>query len=75
MKRQNQVEGLVKLYREFSRQKYNKYKHKFPKMKESEIISKVQKEWDSLDEQAKLNLQKFYQQKNYLTSDPADSSP
>ena len=67
MIKKQEVEGLVRLYREFSRHKYNKYKHKFPKMKESEIIAKVQKEWDSLDEDAKLNLQKFYQQKNYLT--------
>lgn len=44
-------------------------------MKESEIIAKVQKEWDSLDEEGKLNLQKFYQQKNYLTGDPAKSTP
>lgn len=44
-------------------------------MKESEIISKVQKEWDTLDQDAKLNLQKFYQQKNYLTPDPPQSTP
>ena len=44
-------------------------------MKESEIIAKVQKEWDSLDEEAKLNLQKFYQQKNYLVPESAEPSP
>lgn len=43
-------------------------------MKESEIIAKVQKEWDSLDEASKLNLQKLYQQKNYLPNDVGEST-
>lgn len=51
---------MSKVYREFSRQKYNKYKHQFPKMRESEIVSKIIKEWDSLDLVAKNNLKKIY---------------
>jgi len=44
---------MGKVYREFSRQKYNKYKHQFPKMRESEIVSKIIKEWDILDNDGK----------------------
>lgn len=65
-KKEPEFEGLVKLYREFSRQNYNRYQLKYPRMKESEIISRVQKEWDILDEHSKLELQKLYQEKNYL---------
>jgi hypothetical protein len=39
---------LAKLYREFSRQKYNKYRHQFPRMRESELVSKIIKEWEAL---------------------------
>ena len=30
-----------KVYMEFSRQKYNKYKAQFPKLRESEIVAKI----------------------------------
>jgi hypothetical protein len=68
----NELMGNV--YREFSRQKYNKYKAQFPKLRESEIVSKIIKEWDSLDSAAKESLQKIYEKKNYLTSEDISSS-
>ena len=58
---------MGKVYREFSRQKYNKYKAQFPRLRESEIVSKIIKEWDSLDIAAKDNLKTIYEKKNYLT--------
>lgn len=67
-------EAMGKVYREFSRQKYNKYKAQFPKLRESEIVSKIIKEWDSLDIKAKENLQKIYEEKNYLTNEDISSS-
>lgn len=65
---------MGKVYREFSRQKYNKYKAQFPKLRESEIVSKIIKEWDSLDILAKQNLQTIYLKKNYLTNEDISSS-
>lgn len=67
-------EVMGKVYREFSRQKYNKYKAQFPKLRESEIVSKIIKEWDSLDNVAKNNLQVIYEKKNYLTNEDISSS-
>ena len=67
-------EVMGKVYREFSRQKYNKYKAQFPKLRESEIVSKIIKEWDSLDNLAKNNLQVIYEKKNYLTNEDISSS-
>ena len=49
MSKKLQAEHMGKLYREFSRQKYSKYKHQFPKMRESEIVSKIIHEWDAMD--------------------------
>mgnify|MGYP000262378080 CR=1 FL=1 len=65
---------MGKVYREFSRQKYNKYKAQFPRLRESEIVSKIIKEWDSLDNVAKNNLQTIYEKKNYLTNEDISSS-
>lgn len=65
---------MGKVYREFSRQKYNKYKHQFPKMRESEIVSKIIKEWDALNNTAKDNLQKIYEKNKCLTLEDISSS-
>ena len=65
---------MGKVYREFSRQKYNKYKAQFPRLRESEIVSKIIKEWDSLDTVAKENLKGIYEKKNYLTNEDISSS-
>ncbi len=54
--RELKKEELGKLYKEFSRQKYQKYKHQFPRMRESELVSKIIKEWESLSNQEKLRL-------------------
>jgi hypothetical protein len=35
MKRELKKEELGKVYKEFSRQKYNKYKHQYPRMREN----------------------------------------
>lgn len=64
--------GLV--YREFSRQKYNKYKHQFPKMRESEIVNKIIREWDTLDFNAKRRLKKVYCQNRSLPNEDASES-
>jgi hypothetical protein len=53
MGRQIQKDQMGKLYREFSRQRYNKYKHQFPRMRESEVVAKIIKEWENLDVEAK----------------------
>lgn len=74
MPRATKSEAMGKVYREFSRQKYTKYKAQFPKLRESEIVSKIIKEWDNLDVKAKDNLQKIYEEKNYLTNEDISSS-
>ena len=74
MPKATKSEAMGKVYREFSRQKYTKYKAQFPKLRESEIVSKIIKEWDSLDGKAKDNLQKIYEEKNYLTNEDISSS-
>ena len=60
MMKEGKKEVMGKVYREFSRQKYNKYKAQFPKLRESEIVSKIIREWDTLDNTAKDSLQKIY---------------
>ena len=45
MDKEVKSEVIGKIYREFSRQKYNKYKAQFPNLRESEIVSKIIKEW------------------------------
>lgn len=72
MVKTNKQDMMGKVYREFSRQKYNKYKHQYPKMRESEIVSKIIREWDCLDHLAKENLQKQYEHHNALS--PANES-
>jgi hypothetical protein len=67
-------ELMGKVYREFSRQKYNNYKHKYPKMRESEIVSKIIKEWDALTGVAKTHLQKVYEKNKCLTLEDISSS-
>jgi hypothetical protein len=67
-------EDLAKLYREFSRQKYNKYKHQFPRMRESELISKIIKEWESMDAQEKFELYNSYTNEKNISDDKSESS-
>ena len=74
MGKQSKNELLGKVYREFSRQKYNKYKAQFPKLRESDIVTKIIKEWDALDNKAKENLQKIYEEKKFLTNEDISSS-
>ena len=66
MMREEKKEMMGKVYREFSRQKYNKYKHQYPKMRESEIVAKIIREWETLDVPAKEELQKNYMQNNFM---------
>ena len=65
---------LSKLYREFTRQRYTKYKHQFPRMRESELVSKIIKEWEALNDQEKNKLYKQYQEREGLPDDKSDSS-
>lgn len=74
MGKDEKKEMIAKVYREFSRQKYNKYKRQFPKMKESEIVSKIIKEWDALNGIAKDHLQKIYEKNKCLTLEDISSS-
>jgi hypothetical protein len=64
--------GLV--YREFSRQKYNKYKHQYPKMRESEIVNKIIREWGTLDPASKSRLKKVYCQNRSLPNEDLSES-
>lgn len=38
-----------KIYREFTRVKFNKYKQQFPKIRESQLIAKILREWEAMD--------------------------
>jgi|JI6StandDraft_1071083.scaffolds.fasta_scaffold11089_1 hypothetical protein len=58
--------SLSKVYTEFSRQQFNKYKLKFPKLKESEITKKVWREWEEMDEATKQGLLETYQKKGLI---------
>ena len=64
--KENKIEVSNQLYQEFSRQKYNKYKHQFPKMRESEIVSRIIKEWDSMNKDERQRLNKFYYNNKFL---------
>jgi hypothetical protein len=44
-KPKNGKDRFAKIYREFTRLKFNKYKLQFPRIRESEIIAKIIKEW------------------------------
>ena len=65
---------LAKLYREFSRQKYNKYRHQFPRMRESELVSKIIKEWESFGVQEKEDLYRTYITEKHLSDERSESS-
>lgn len=65
---------MGQVYREFSRQKYQKYKHQFPQLRESELVGRIIKEWDSLDAIAKEQLRAHYESKKYLTPGEISSS-
>lgn len=67
-------DAMAKVYREFSRQKYTKYKLQYPKMRESEIVSKIIKEWESLDSLIKDKFQRAFEQQKYLSCDDISES-
>lgn len=46
----------MKIYREYARIKFKKYKLQFPRLRETEIVNKILSEWEALDEEAKNNL-------------------
>lgn len=74
MVREAKKEEMGMVYREFSRQKYNKYKLQFPKMRQSEIITKIIKEWEALNDEAKLTLKRTFQQNKFLSTDDISNS-
>ena len=49
-----------KIYREFTRIKFKKYKLQFPRLRESDIVTKIIREWEAMDEEGKENLEKQY---------------
>ena len=49
-----------KIYREFTRVKFRKYKLQFPRLRESEIVNKIIREWEAMDEEAKDNLERQF---------------
>lgn len=65
---------LARLYREFSRQKYNKYRHQFPRMRESELVSKIIKEWEALTPKEKEALYETYMSEKHISEDKSESS-
>lgn len=67
---------LSKIYREFTRIKFQKYRLQYPKVRESELISKILKEWEAMDEESKFNMGKEFVErtgKGFL-EDPSSSS-
>lgn len=72
MGKQEKAEVMHQVYREFSRQKYNKYKHQYPKMRESEIVSRIIREWDSLGSEDKEKLQRLYENNKFIKEDPSE---
>jgi hypothetical protein len=77
-KGQRLVGVMNQVYREFSRQKYNKYRHQHPKMRESEIVSKIIKEWDALTKEGRDKLESMYSKNKFISeaeASEADSEP
>lgn len=66
-----------KIYREFTRIKFKKYKLQFPRLRESDIVTKIIREWEAMDEEAKDNLEKQYIERSglgFLEEDESSSS-
>lgn len=57
---------INQIYREFSRQQFNKYRYKYPKMKESDITKKVLAEWEQMDDKKRRELEDYYRTKGML---------
>lgn len=64
---------LAKIYRLFSSKKYMKYKHQFPRMKETEIVNKIIKQWESMTKEQKLGLKEIYSKREMLDSESEES--
>lgn len=64
-----QKDKLGTTYREFSRQRYNKYRHQYPKMRESEIVVRIIKEWENMDTPKKKNLYERYEASKSIKDD------
>ena len=47
---------MQKVYREFTRVKFNKYKLQFPRLRESQIVTKILREWEAMNEEEKDDL-------------------
>lgn len=55
-------ERFAKIYREFTRVRFEKYRLQFPRLRESELILKIVKEWEAMDDEAKEDVQKKYEE-------------
>lgn len=47
---------MQKVYREFTRVKFKKYKLQFPRLRESQIVTKILREWEAMNEEEKDDL-------------------
>ena len=48
-KRNAENEKMKKVYREYARIKFRKYKLQFPRLRESESVTQILREWEELD--------------------------
>lgn len=64
-----EAEQLV--YQEFIRQKYLKYRHKFPRLNEEMVFQKIRKEWEQLTPPVKANIYRMYRFRGLLSDSQA----
>lgn len=69
MRRQVNQDNMSRVYREFSRQRYTKYRSQFPRLREAELVVKIIKEWEHMDSEHKQQLAAEYIKKNYIKED------
>ena len=55
---QKSKDAMGRLYKQFSNQKYEKYRQQFPRMRESDVIAKIIKEWEAMSEDQRRKLEK-----------------
>jgi hypothetical protein len=65
---------IGKVYQEFSKQRSDYYKSKFPRMKETEIISKTIADWEAMGNSDRNELAKSYTERKFI-KEKSSSSP
>lgn len=74
MRRQVHLDNMGRVYREFSRQRYNKYRSQFPKLREADIVVRILREWDRMNSEEKQHLSSEYVRKNYIKEEQEGSN-